>query len=114
MLLFAVVLPATFVLIGMFAMTILEPVPEFGGYDHEWSRTVRSVISVLLIVVGFKCAGIHKQAVRSTMNSPAVGSDSVCRLVQSVLIAFLVFFLSSVVSSLLISENRFGGGIDIL
>lgn len=90
MLMFAVVLPATFIVLGMFDMSILEPVPEFGGYDREWSRTVRSVISLLLMVVAFRCAHIHLQSVSSSINSTSTATKSGHRLGQAVVIAILV------------------------
>lgn len=114
MLLFAVGLPATFILLGMFAMSLLEPVPEFGGYEREWSRTVRSVISLLLMVVAFRCADIYKRAISNSMNSTGTSTNSLRRFGQSAVIAFLVFYLGSFVSCLLIFENRIGGGIDFL
>jgi hypothetical protein len=119
MLLFAVLLPMAFILLGIGAMWVLEPVPEFGGYVHQWSRTVRSIISVLLIVVAFQSARIHRQARCNSANSSQAGKSAVydsdeCRSVESVAIALLVFFVWSIVSTLLIFENSYGGGIDAL
>lgn len=119
MLLFAVALPMAFILLGMSTMYMLEPVPEFGGYDHEWSRTIRSIISVLMIAVALKCSQIHRRALGASTNKvlrrKVVVSDSdLCKSAQSAMIAFLVFSAASLVSSLRIFENRFGGGSDAL
>jgi type IV secretory pathway VirB2 component (pilin) len=117
MLLFAIILPMVLILLGVLAMSVLEPVPEFGGYAQEWSRKVRGVISVVLVVIAFKCARIHNHAQGSSrfwLGKVATGDSGVQRLAQSIVLAFLVYSAANIVSALLIYENHYGGGIDFL